>query len=193
MHFTVTFQTSLGTDHIGRDGCVDFIKAISLNMLEEESNTVKEARFLSVMGDSSTDSSVINQEVILRRYVHPSTTNVMTSYTRIEGLQNSKAEGVFEAINLGISKVGIGLEKLEPELKLVYVNMDEAAVYMGAKSGVAKELNDVVGNNVLATHCVAHKLELGVLDAVKEVTYLEKFKKSLKQACLQILYRVPKA
>ena len=95
------------------------------------------------------------------RYVHPSTTNVMTSYTSIEGLQNSRAEGVFEAIKLGISKVGIDLEKLEPELKLVCVNMDGAAVNMGAKSGVAKKINDVVGNNVLVTHCVAHKLELG--------------------------------
>ena len=64
---------NLGTDHIERDACVYFIKAISLNMLEEESNTVKEARFLSVMSDSSTDSSVIDQEVILLRYVHPTT------------------------------------------------------------------------------------------------------------------------
>ena len=174
---------SLGTDHIGRDACVDFIKAISLNMLEEESNTVKEARFLSVMSDSSTDSSVIDQEVILLRYVHPSTANVMTSYTSIEGLQNSRSEGVFEAIKLGISKVGIDLEKLEPELKLVCVNMDGAAVNMGAKSGVAKKINDAVENNVLVTHCVAHKLELGVLDAVKEVNYLEKFEKSLKRVC----------
>ena len=136
------------------------------------------------MGDFSTNSSVIDQEVILLRYVHPSTTNVMTSYTSIKGLQNSRAEGVFEAIKLGISKVGIDLEKLEPELKLVCVNMDGAAVNMGAKSGVAKKINNVVGNNVLVTHCAAHKLELAVLDAVKEVTYLEKFEKSLKQACL---------
>ena len=174
---------NLGSDHIGRDACVDFIKAISLNMLEEESNTIKEARFLSVMSDSSTDSSVIDQEVILLRYVHPSTADVMTSYTSIEGLQNSRAEGVFEAIKFGVSKVGVDIENMDPELKLVCVNMDGAAVNMGAKSGVAKKINDVVENNVLVTHCVAHKLELGVLDAVKEVSYLDKFEKSLKRIC----------
>ena len=46
-------------------------------------------------------------------------------------------------------------------MKIVCVNMDGAAVNMGAKSGVAKKINDAVGNNVLVTHCVAHKLELG--------------------------------
>lgn len=40
---------------------------------------------------------------------------------------------------------------------------------LGAKNGVAKKLNDCVDNSMLVTHCVAHKLELGVLEAVGQI------------------------
>ena len=61
--------------------------------------------------------------------------------------------------------------------------MDGAACNMGAKNGVAKKMNDIVENQVIVTHCVAHKLELGILDAVKEVGYLQKFEDGLKRIC----------
>ena len=175
---------NLGSDHLGRNACVHFIKANPLNMLEEESNTIKEARFLSVMSDYSTDPSVIDLEVIPLRYVHASIADVMTFYTSTERLQNSREEGLFEAIELGVSKVCVDLENMDQELKLACVNMDGTAVNMGVKSGVAKKINDMVENNVHVTHCVSHKFELGVLDAVKElVFYVDKFEKSLKHVC----------
>ncbi|XP_071181304.1 zinc finger protein 862-like [Mytilus edulis] len=59
--------------------------------------------------------------------------------------------------------------------------MDGAAVNMGAKNGVAKQINDQVNNKVIVMHCVAHKLELGILDAVKDVVYLKKIEVELKR------------
>ena len=55
-------------------------------------------------------------------------------------MQNIREEGVYEAIELRVSKVCVDLENMDPELKLVCVNMDGAAVNMDEKSGVAKRL-----------------------------------------------------
>ena len=51
---------------------------------------------------------------------------------------------------------------------------------MGKKSGVAKQLQDVAQHPVCIIHCVAHKLELAVLGAIKETSYLAIFEEALK-------------
>ena len=40
--------------------------------------------------------------------------------------------------------------------------------------GLQKKLSECISDKVLVMHCVAHKLEFGVLDAVKNVGYLKK-------------------
>ena len=45
-----------------------------------------------------------------------------------------------------------------------------------------QRLSECVSNKVLVMHSVAHKLELGVLDAVKDVGYLN-FEDTIKRIC----------
>lgn len=175
---------NLGGDHHGRDACVEMVAAISCVLLTELQSHMKSARFFSIMSDSSSDSSVIDQEGILVRYIHPETGEPHTEIASIEKLENARAEGVVAAIRNGVSKCGIDIEQLtETVPKLVCINLDGAAVNLGAKNGVAKRISDVVSNKVFVTHCVAHKLELGVLDAVKDTGYLKKFEETLKRIC----------
>ena len=59
------------------------------------------------------------------------------------------------------------------------MNFDGAAVMIGCKSGVSalmKEKNP----QIVSIHCVAHKLELGVLDADRSIDYLHKFEDIVK-------------
>ena len=99
----------------------------------------------------------------------------VTSIASIENLENASAVGVVDAIKRGLSKCDIDIDNLSNQnSKLVCKNLDGAAVNLGAKNGVAKTLSDSVDNKVVVSHCVAHKLELGVLDAVKLVGYLKK-------------------
>lgn len=172
----------LGSDHLGRDACVNFIKTISEVIRNDIKNHMNRVRFISIMSDGSTDSSVTDQEAVLLRYVHPDTYEPATVFASIEKLENAAAEGVLKAIIKGVSECGVNLREQEGP-KVVCVNMDGAAVNMGAKNGVAKKINDIVENQVIVTHCVAHKLELGILDAVKEVGYLQKFEDGLKRIC----------
>ncbi|XP_060082847.1 zinc finger protein 862-like [Ylistrum balloti] len=72
------------------------------------------------------------------------------------------SEGVLAAIDEAVETVGVTQEILVS--KLVGCNFDGAAVMMGKKS----------------VYCVAHNLELGVLDAVKTVPYLRQFDDTVK-------------
>ena len=51
---------------------------------------------------------------------------------------------------------------------------------MGCKGGAAKLLEGSFGLHIIAIHCDAHKLELGVMDAVKKDSYLAKFEETTK-------------
>ncbi|CAG2191829.1 unnamed protein product [Mytilus edulis] len=168
----------LGNDHLGRDACVNFLKAMSGVLSDKTKEHMKLVRFISIMSDGSTDSSVTEQESVLIRYVHPETHEPVTTLASIENLESATADGVYAAIKSGVSKCGItlGNNEVEGQPKIVCVNMDGAAVNMGAKNGVAKQINDQVNNKVIVMHCVAHKLELGILDAVKDVVYLKNLK-----------------
>ena len=57
-----------------------------------------------------------------------------------------------------------GLKKWKE--KLVFFCADGAAVNMGKKTGAAAKLKEEIGH-LLSIHCVAHRLELGMVDAIK--------------------------
>ena len=62
---------------------------------------------------------------------------------------------------------------------LVCANFDGASVMMGSKSGVATRIQQSFPW-VIPIHCVAQKLELGILDRVKAVKYLSEFEAIVK-------------
>ena len=51
---------------------------------------------------------------------------------------------------------------------------------MGCRGGAAKPLEETFGNHIIPIRCVAHKLELGLMDAVKKDAYLTKFEERTK-------------
>ena len=63
---------------------------------------------------------------------------------------------------------------------MVGCNFDGASVRLGKQFGVAKRLEERVGNYHVSIHCVAHCLEVAILDAVKEVPYLTTFQETVK-------------
>ena len=63
----------------------------------------------------------------------------------IENLENARADGVVAAIVSSVSKCGIDLDNMtESKLNLVCINFDGAAVNLGAKNWVAKNLVSVL-------------------------------------------------
>ena len=56
--------------------------------------------------------------------------------------------------------------------QLVRCTFDGASVMMAKSGGVTQQLQAKTGRPVIVTHCVAQRLELAVLDAVKTASIL---------------------
>ena len=63
---------------------------------------------------------------------------------------------------------------------MVSCNFDGALVMLGSKSGVAQKLKERVSDYLMPILCVAHCLELAILDTVKEVPYLKTFQETVQ-------------
>lgn len=105
-----------------------------------------------------------------------------TKFVDIVPLESATADGVCNAVTTSLETIDIDQETLKK--KLVGCNFDGASVMMGKKSGVAVQIQKKVPQPVVILHCVAHNLELAVLDAVKTVPYLETFHETIRQVLL---------
>ena len=81
--------------------------------------------------------------------------------------------GVAKGTEKGLEAVDIDNE-LQKE-KLVGCTFDDASVMMAKSGGVTQQLQVKIGRPVIVTHCVDHRLELVVLDAVKTSLHLNRF------------------
>ena len=144
---------------------------------ERISDEVHDARFLCVLADGSTDKSITEQEAVYIRYVG-SNGRPTTQFADIVSLESADAVGVMAAIEKGLEAVDVD-EGLLRE-KLAGCNFDGCNVMMGKKGGVMQLLQEKIGRPIVGIHCVAHRLELAVLDAVKTCPYLSRFEDTVK-------------
>jgi hypothetical protein len=95
------------------------------------------------------------------------------TFANIVDVEHAHAHGVFAGINKGLDKLDLTVDKLTDVSdrdipQLVCVNLSGASVMEGHKSGAVSHCLDAA-SHVIPIHCVAHKLELAVLDAVQDV------------------------
>ena len=113
-----------------------------------------------------------------------------TKFVDIVPLESATPDGVCNAVTISLETIDIDQETLKK--KLVGCNFDGASVMMGKKSGVAVQIQKKVPQPVVILHCVAHNLELAVLDAVKTVPYLENFHETIRQVFKFYYYSLKK-
>ena len=94
-------------------------------------------------------------------------------FADIVALQSADTVGVTKGIKKGLKAVDIDNELLKE--KLVGCTFDGASVMMARSGGVPQQLQAKIGRPIIVTHCVVHRLELAVLDAVKPSSYLNRF------------------
>ncbi|XP_060084946.1 zinc finger protein 862-like [Ylistrum balloti] len=166
------------------DGCRDILSAIVETEKTDICEKIQNARFISVLSDGSTDSAVTEQETVFVRYVG-STGRPVTQFASIIALKSATAEGVLDGIDKGLENIGLTRDLVDA--KIVGCNFDGASVMLGAKNGVAAKIrNRLVGRDIVVLHCVAHNLELGVLDAIKQVQYLKTFQATVQRELCEI-------
>ena len=115
---------------------------------------------LSIMYDGATDTSVSEVEIIYVRLLQDGYPK--DYFVGLVDLEHAHADGVFTAIDTAMNNHG----SVHWKEKVVGGGSDGASVNIGKNNSVATRLSD--GRPyVLNVHCVAHRLELSVLNAIK--------------------------
>ena len=124
------------------------------------------------MIDESTDVSVSQNLIIYIRYLSEDKVlgrvEPATSFLAIRSLYRANAESITREV------LDVLSEKQIPLDKLTGLATDGAAVMTGKKSGVVQCLKEMQPD-VLATHCIAHRLALSCGGAADRIPYLVKF------------------
>ena len=157
--------------------CRRLAQHISDEIREPIARALREATVISVMFDGATDKSTEEVEVVYVRYLKDG--EPQTRYLSLQPLQHAHAQGVYDAINNAFKHHGIE----DWQNKVVGIGCDGANVNIGKKNSVASRILEVNGETVVV-HCVAHRLELGILNAIKEENNLQTVK-----SVLQMIYK----
>ncbi|KAJ1211533.1 hypothetical protein NDU88_006891 [Pleurodeles waltl] len=171
----------IGENYTNREKASEFIRCEADILRQDIQKIVSNSRFICIIADGSTDNAIIEQETVLVRVV--SDGKPYTLFADLVPLEHAHARGVLDGIAKGIQRLSldlVGMRSTEyPGPSLIAVNFYGAAVMMGSKGGVAALLKKDIPF-LLPFHCVAHKLQLGILDAVKSKPSICQFEETLK-------------
>ncbi|XP_045208832.2 zinc finger protein 862-like [Mercenaria mercenaria] len=173
-------NTTYETDKSGNQ----FIHFIAKDTINNIHRAVQEAKYVSVTIDGCADSSGIEQESL---YVHFATNGtVHQHFLCFVSPSTTSAQDIYNAVNTSLDGYVPGIME-----KLVCLACDGASNMMGVRKGLAALLK-TDHPELVAIHCLAHRLELGIRDAFKKLKLFGKsmtllvglyyfYKKSLKQ------------
>ena len=122
------------------------------------------ANFYSVLNDGSTDSGVIEQELIYVLFLNHGTPTL--KYFSIESVTNANAEGIKETIATAFSRFGIS----NFSSRLLGLNVDGASVNVGVHRGLGTLIKEQAPWLSLV-HCFNHRVELSIKDSFKNSSF----------------------
>lgn len=131
--------------------------------MEEKRLKSKDAQFYSILSDGSTDSSIIEEEIVYARYVIQG--EIFVRFLGLQSVPKADASTIAEAISTVVDNV---LQLPDWKDRVVAYGTDGAAVMTGSKNGVVTRLRGE-RDHILGIHCMAHRLELAFKDAAKSI------------------------
>ena len=170
---------SLGCDYfkalnVGRNATytspqivAEFLEVIDGMVLEDVLHDMQESTAFSIMVDESTDVSILKQLVIYGRAVAGG--KLKTRYVKIIDIDNGKAVTIVDALTSYLHSAGLHLNQM------LSFGSDGASVMIGCRGGVATLLH----SEMIAVHCICHRLALASGQASNQVKYLKQMKDHL--------------
>ncbi|XP_034004054.1 E3 SUMO-protein ligase KIAA1586-like [Trematomus bernacchii] len=126
----------------------------------------------SVLIDESTTDSKKSVLIIYIRASLGMSEEPLTFFLDLVELSATNADGIYQALMNNLSQHGFS-EAIMKE-RFVCFASDGASVMLGSKSSVATKLVEKFPN-VMVWHCMNHRLELSVGDAVEEIAGMNDF------------------
>jgi hypothetical protein len=151
----------IGSTYLNRDAAKMFTHFIAEAQRNEMRSTYKTAKFLTILSDGSTDSAVIEQEIVYCRYAVRG--KVHTQFLGVQSVPKADASGIAHAID------SVARQRLDINWKdrLVALGTDGAAVMLGKNNGVVAKMKEE-NPHIISVHCMNHRLELAFKDAAKK-------------------------
>eukprot|EP00959_Pyramimonas_sp_CCMP1952_P086414 1807373-Pyramimonas_sp.AAC.1 len=150
------------------------MECVSESLLQDLFVKLRESPFLSFIVDESNCVSNKKKLLIYVKYLVGGC-EPRTEFLGIVELEKADANTIFEAIKRWMDHHNINKQKFAA------MGSDGASVMMGKNSGVATLWVDFVQPFAVVMHCHAHRLNLGVGDATKNVPYVKEFEDIITQ------------
>lgn len=164
-----------------RYSAVEIIDHISKEMKLRILNKVKEiSGKISLIIDEATSISCKSVLIVYLKCEISKEQPPSTLFLDLVELADQKADSVFSSALKCLDKYGFDNEYLKQNL--ISFTSDGASVMLGKHSGVAKRFLSLYPN-IIIWHCMNHRLELAIADAVSEVAGVNHF-----QAFMDKLY-----
>ncbi|KAJ4948497.1 hypothetical protein JOQ06_020031 [Pogonophryne albipinna] len=157
--------TSYRTDQ----ACRRFTPHIVENIRHSVNTSLRNITAIFILFDGATDNSVQEVAVVYVRYV--TNGEPKTVFFSLQPVKHAHAQGLYEAIEQAFVDNGID----DWKRKLVGMACDGAPVNLGRKNSVATRVKENA-ECVVTVHCVAHRLELAILQAIKDNRPLDDLK-----------------
>ena len=153
----------VGSTYRRDKSCREFVSIIAQVEAEKLKQSVRDARFISIMCDGSTDSAVVEEEMIFVRYIDRG--EIRSRFVAVEQVERDDAVSITAAIKQACQTY-LGLDAAEFGRKLVGLGSDGAAVMQGRKGGVTGLLRKEQPL-LQSVHCSSHRLELAYREVIK--------------------------
>ncbi|XP_040858206.1 zinc finger protein 862 [Ochotona curzoniae] len=150
-----------------RTACTQFIKYISETLKKEILHDIRKSPCMSVLLDSSTDTSDQACVGIYIRYLKQ--VEVKESYITLAPVHIETVDGYFETVVSALDELDIPFRK--PGW-MVGLGTDGSAM-LSCKGGLVERFQEIIPQ-LLPVHCVAHRLHLAVVDACGSIDLVRK-------------------
>ena len=144
----------IGTSYRNGKSAKRFLTTIASYERLELAKRLKNAQFLSITCDGSTDSATMEQEIIFARA--SSEGKVETLFIGICTPNNASAEEITNVILQSLRNIDNEFDEDFIRSKVAGFGCDGAAVMLGKKGGVATRLSRIQPS-LITVHCYAHR------------------------------------
>ncbi|XP_053392615.1 zinc finger protein 862-like [Mercenaria mercenaria] len=129
---------------------------------------INTSNFYALLLDESTDITVSKRLSICVRYVRNG--QAVTSFLASTEIPDGCAYTIVESVHKVITSLGLDLTKC------VSLATDGASVMTGKKTGVGVQLKSKFCPFLTQTHCIAHRFNLAITDAIKNNDTMKKLR-----------------
>uniref|UniRef100_A0A8C1MMI3 HAT C-terminal dimerisation domain-containing protein n=1 Tax=Cyprinus carpio TaxID=7962 RepID=A0A8C1MMI3_CYPCA len=151
----------------------EFVECINSVVQTEMISSIRNARVHTLIVDESTDISVHKMLVLYIKFREQTDFSYKTVFAGIIQLSGCTAENILDAITKFYADHALDMNKM------VMFTSDGASVMLGRHKGVAALLKRQVPH-LTEQHCVAHREDLGIDDAWKDVPIMKEVETLLR-------------